>query len=533
MKHLVNIFLFLFVSGSLAQQEFHVFPLDGKEVKGTPQGDGSLTNPWDLQTALSQSKERVNGGDIIWLHQGVYTGRFKSKLQSTLSNTYVTVSGYKSDKVIINGNVNSTKNYVLEVKGKNVIYKNFEVTYLGEFSRDGPDGSIPSLEGINHSSGEDCIFQNLVIHNIPGLGFGSWKATGGTIIEDCIIYNNGFMGVKRGEGEGMYIQNQSDKTRLIRNNIIFNNYYKGIEVWSASSGKNKEFVKHIDIIDNIIFNSGMPSGGHRGNIIVASNDKEGVNIAKHIKIKGNVLYHNVDLKSHKNSGKAASLTLGFIKKSLVEDVTVTNNYIIGQNNAFNIYHAKSVNIQNNTIYGGYVHFQSSSLAGLNSRSLRFNYNKYFTKNSTPFRITNDKDYSFSDWKQTFDLDGDSQWQLRQKFKTENVLKVVPLITNSNHFNIALLDENGENIIVDFSNYGIEEGMVYKIYDIENRNVVVKSGKTGKDLKIEFPMGLKTFEMPLHNSIAKKSSDNFGVFRIEFKPAPKKKGLFERLFGWLF
>jgi parallel beta-helix repeat protein len=533
MKQLVNILLFFFVSGSLAQQEFHVFPLNGIETKGTPQGDGSLTHPWDLQTALSQSTERVNGGDIIWLHQGIYTGRFKSKLQSTLANKYVVVSGYKSDKVIINGNVSSSKNYVLEVKGKNVIYKNFEVTYLGEFSRDGTNGGLPSLEGINHSSGEDCIFQNLIIHNIPGLGFGSWKATGGTIIEDCIIYNNGFLGVKRGVGEGMYIQNQSNKTRIIRNNIIFNNYYKGIEVWSASSGKKKEFVKNINIVDNIIFNSGIPSGGHRGNIIVASNDKEGVNVAKHIKIEGNILYHNVDLKSHKNSGKAASLTLGFIKQSLVEDVTVKNNYIIGQNNAFNIYHAKSANIENNTIYGGYVHFQSSSLAGLNSKDLLFNNNKYFTKNRTPFRINNDRDYSFSDWKQTFGLDGNSQWQLRQNFKTNKVLKIVPLTTNSKHFNVAMLDENGENITVDFSHHEIKEGMEYKIYDIENRSVLIKSGKISKYLKIEFPMGLKAIEMPLHNTITKKSANNFGVFRIEFKAPKKKKGLFQRLFGWLF
>lgn len=533
MRHLITIFLFLFVSSSLAQQEFHVFPIDANDIKGSPYGDGSLSNPWDLQTALSQSSKRVNGGDIIWLHKGIYTGRFKSKLQSTIQNKYVTVSAYKKDKVVLNGNVSSTKNYVLEVKGKNVIYRNFEVTYLGEFSRNGTDGSLPSLESINHSSGEDCKFQNLIIHNVPGLGFGSWKATGSTIIEDCIIYNNGFLGAKRGVGEGMYVQNYSDKIRLIRNIIIFNNYYKGIEVWSASSGRKREFVKHIDVVDNIIFNSGIPSGGHRGNIIVASNDKEGINVAKHINIKGNVLYHNIDLISHKNSGKAASLTLGFIKNSLVEDVSVTSNYIIGQNNAFNIYHAKSANIQNNTIYAGYIHFQPSSLAGLKTKEILLNNNQYFTKNSTAFRIAKDKDYRFSEWQQSFGLDSNSKWRLRQNFKSNTVLKVVPLSSNSNHFNIALLDKNGEDVLVDFRDYEIEEGMQYKIYDIENRSVVVKSGEVGKDLKIEFPMGLKAIKMPLHNTKAKKSADNFGVFRIEFEAVKKKRGFFERLFRWLF
>ncbi len=43
------------------------------------------------------------------------------------------------------------------------------------------------------------------------------------------------------------------------------------------------------------------------------------------------------------------------------------------------------------------------------------------------------------------------------------------------------------------------------------------------------MNLKNFEQPLHNNKALKTSDNFGVFIIEFKI--QKRSFFERLFNW--
>ncbi|MCB0474893.1 MAG: hypothetical protein KDC69_04410, partial [Flavobacteriaceae bacterium] len=65
----------------LAQKEYHVFPEDYKKSPGKSTGDGSLLNPWDLQTALNQKNDVVNGGDTIWLHEGVYTGRYISKIE--------------------------------------------------------------------------------------------------------------------------------------------------------------------------------------------------------------------------------------------------------------------------------------------------------------------------------------------------------------------------------------------------------------------------------------------------------------------
>jgi hypothetical protein len=43
----------------------------------------------------------------------------------------------------------------------------------------------------------------------------------------------------------------------------------------------------------------------------------------------------------------------------------------------------------------------------------------------------------------------------------------------------------------------------------------------------FPMNVSVFELPLHNQIAKKTPNNFGVFFIKFE---KKLSFFERLLG---
>ncbi|MCB0398158.1 MAG: hypothetical protein KDD26_00775 [Winogradskyella sp.] len=532
MRQFIKYLFLFFVTVSFAQKEFHVFPIDGGQIKGSPNGDGSINNPWDLQTALSQSSKRVNGGDIIWLHKGIYNGNYQSAINSTVNEKYITVSAYKDHEVIINGNVANKESYVLQISGDRVIFKNFEITYLGDFSRKKSDKNFKAVTGINHVEGVDCKFQNLIVHNIPGSGIGSWKATGGTIIEDCIIYNNGYQG-DRGHGVGIYVQNESEKFRIIRNNVIFNNYYKGVEIWSASSGTNREFVKNVSFIDNVVFNNGSPSGKPWANLIIASGDANGVNVTKNIKVKDNVFYHNTDFNDNKNFGYGNSITLGYTSNALVENISILGNIIIGRNNALNLMHIKSAELRNNIVYSGYVHFDKSSLNALETKTIISNNNTFYTRKGYGFRILKHTDYNLSMWQNTFNIDKDSDWKQLKHFEIQPVLKIQKLSSSPHEFNVTLLEKNGNDVTVDFSNYKIKKGSSFKIYDLENRNVVVKSGKLSENNKIIFPMGLKAFEKPLHNNIATKSANNFGVYRIVFEQEAKKQNIFKRFFGWLF
>jgi hypothetical protein len=533
--YIIFCFVGLFLN---AQQEFHVFPKDNAMTRGSEQGNGSIENPWDLQTALSQKSDVVNSDDIIWLHEGIYNGQFISSLNSLEPNKYITVSGYKNDNVILNGNVESTNGHVLQVTGKQVIYKNFEITCLGDFSRDANDENFRIITGIEHTSGEDCKFINLKIYNNPGLGVGSWKHTGGTLFDGCIIYNNGYISKDgKGYGEGLYTQNISNKTRVIQNCILFNNYYKGIEVWSANKKAKSEYVKNYDINNNVLFNNGSPAGYFKDNLIIATGDRNGVNIAKNITVTNNIFYHNTDIRNAQINGDAASLTIGFNENAPVENVKIKDNVIIGRNNALRILHAKSLTLENNKVYSGYVSLQSSTLKNMNNWA--FKNNVYYTKKNASFRISGNQDYNLEQWQSGFGLDQNSTWGHIKKFDIEPVLSLLPYSYKSNTYKAVLFQKEGEEVTVDLSKFTLAQGSSYKIYDIENPNVVLKSGVLSEDSLIIFPMQLTDFDKPLHNSKAEKTESNFGVFILEFEDdtteiskVKKKDSALKRFFKWL-
>lgn len=503
MKQFYLIIICLFACfGIKAQQEFHVFP------NANSLGNGSLSSPWDLQTALSQPSKIVNGGDIIWLHEGIYNGRYISTLKSTKPNKFITVSVYKNDKVILNGNVLSNKKFVLEVKGENVIFKGFEVTWLGDFSRNQNEPNFKLVGGISHSSGADCKFINLVIYNNPGSGFGSWKRTGGTVIDGCIIYNNGYISTKRGRGVGIYIQNESNKIRLITNNTIFNNYYKGIEVWSDNGKATSEYVKNITLDNNVIFNSGLVSGTFRDNLIIATNDNNGINIAKNITVKNNIFYHNTSLSKTIENNNASSLTLGFNNKVPIENIKVINNIIIGRKDAIRILDVKSLYFKNNIVYSGYVRYRESVIKHINNKSWKFSNNTYYTRNNKPIRVQGIRDYTIAQWNSKYGLETETTYKNFKKFNLKNVLNITKNDHKENSFRVVLFNKEGKDIIVDFSKYNLKKGMTYTIKDVENYHTILKSGMLNEDLKVKFPMEIKRHP--------NKTFNNFGVYNIEFK-----------------
>lgn len=527
-QFVLTLHILLLCQIALAQQEFHVFP----NISITENGDGSIQKPWDLQTALNQNSTVVNGGDTIWLHKGVYNGRFISNISSTVEGKFITVMPYRNERVILNGNVASNNKQVLEVRGANVTFKDFEVTFLGDFPRHVKEFGFLKVDGINHTSGHDNKFINLKIYNNPGSGFGSWKFTGGSVVYGCKIYNNGFFSNARGSGAGIYVQNISEKTREIENNIIFNNYYMGIEAWSASTNADAAYVKNILLKDNVVFNNGSPGNHYKNNLIVATDDKNGINRATNIKVLDNVFYHNADI-SNTARGDAASLTLGANSKAPLKNVEVKGNVIIGGNNSLRFDNAENLVFENNLVYAGYVHLNKSILSNISGWT--FNNNKYFSKNSRNFRIINHKDYTFDDWKSSFKKDSNSQWNTIKQFNSDAILNVTQNEYNENSFRLALMDVNGESVIVDFSSYNFPPGIKYKIVDVENPNKILSEGTLPLNSKVEFIMHLTEFEKPLHNDYAKKTLSNFGVFEIEFQPEnthAEQSGWFGRFFKWL-
>lgn len=522
---LSHIFIIVFAISISAQSEFHVFPIDHKTNAGKASGNGTLQNPWDLQTALSQTIKTIKGGDLIWLHEGVYNGRFISTLSSSSKTNKIVVSAFKSDKVVLNGNIKSPLAAVLQIRGKNVIYKNFEITCLNLTSRNESDPDFRAIKGLHHTEGENCEFINLKIYNNPGVGVGSWRLTGGSVFDDCLVFNNGFVAKNgKGRGEGFYVQNITEDTRVIRNCIIFNNYYKGMEIWSANRDAKKSYVKHFNIENNIFFNNGLPAGFAYDNLIVASDDRNGINVAKDVKILNNVFYHNTDILKNETNGNAPSLTIGYHKNSPVENILVKDNIIIGRNNALRLLHAKELTFKNNSIYSGYI-LQSNSVFD-NINSWKFDNNKYYTKKSTAFRIGKTNSHSLADWQSEFKIDNQSSWKHIKEFNLNSVLNITQNRQYKNRFTVTLFDKQSQDVLIDFSKYNLIPKSIYKIRNIET-NEVIFSGELKVNKLINFPMG--TYN---------KTHSNFGVYTITFETETeakikKRAGFFKRLFKWLF
>lgn len=519
MKQLILQMLILFCLGFLeAQNQFHVFP-KSSENAGKANGNGSLDRPWDLQSALTQSPDIVGPGDTIWIHSGTYNGRYVSTLSSNDIRRKIVVAPFKNDKVILNGNIESGRNSVLQVKGKNVVYKNFEVTFIGTFSRNESDKEFKKVDGIDHVSGVNCVFINLKIHNNPGVGFGSWKRTGGSIISHCKIFNNGFMGLKRGRGPGMYVQNQSDQERVIENNIIFNNYYKGIEVWSAAKKANSAYVKNVTLHDNIIFNNGLPSGKYTNNILVATDDRNGINVAKNIDIRRNVLYHNTNYKNNQVGGHGPTLSLGNSSKVTMKDIRVEDNYILGRNNALRINDIQDFIFNGNTIYAGYVHFYKA--AENNMETWVIGKNKYFTKNSRPFRFISKRDLTMKQWQEEKRIDVNSSWKSIKAFDLPSLLHFSKSPAKADTYQLAVFNKNGNNIKVDLAKNQME-GWAYQLMNVAT-NDVVQEGRIAENGELELVLGT-----------VNQTADNFAVYELKVtKPKKKRSPFFKRIFGWLF
>jgi len=515
---------------SLAQNIFHVVP-DGKLLEGNAiSSKGSINNPWNLQIALNHPKA-LKPGDTIFLHGGIYNGRFTSKLKGT-KDKRITVIPYNSQKVILNGNIKSQQDGVLIVKGPYVDFVDLEITWLGDFSRNQNDPDFQVCAGLVHLSGVDCRFYGLKIHDNPGLGIGFWKHGGASVVENCIIYNNGFISKDgKGRGEGIYVQNKSDQIKYIRNTIIYNNYYKGVEVWSAGKRKDFEFVKNITLDGNIIFNSGSPSPRFVDNVIVASADRNGINIAKKIVLKNNVLYHNTDDGSGKLIGDAASLTLGFNKNAPVEDITVENNIITGGYNGLRFLYVKSMIFSNNHIFSG--NFQIGTTVKQYHENWDLKHNIYYTNRKKPFRIPRVKDFSLQSWQKEYKFDNNSSIRPFSAFKDFNETRVIQHKKDKNRFNLAVFSSGRDSVSIDVSKFKSDIGIgdTYKVIDIENPDIILKTAQVSEDLKVEIPMDSKAFQKPLNNDRAIKTLDNFGVFQIEFEKKNKvrqKRSFFKRI-----
>lgn len=517
----------------------------------TGSGTGTIGSPFSLTTALSASSG-IAPGDTLYLRSGTYAGRFVSYLAGTTSLP-ITVMSYPNEWAVLSGNispaVNTTDTAALTVTGDNVIYRDFEIKYNGLSIRLETDPGFVRCEGITHPSGINCKFINLRIHDNPGVGMWSSRGSAPVEVYGCLIYNNGWYSdgtagtVNRGRGPGLYCQNETDEYKTFRNNIVFNNFYNGFEVWSASVDQ-PPIVKNMVLDNNTSFNNGSPYAtstldkGANDILVATENNQLYANYPTNISVINNDLYHNTDFTDANGlNGEARPLKIGH-PDSETHDVVVDNNFMCGRNPGVEINTSYNLTFTNNTVLNKYVYMGKKllDLNLVNTSNFYFDNNKYYTRfNYNGFRFPNpdgsNTEYSLVSWKSTFGLDlNSSQYSFRLDLNTPSVNPVVSKVTRNEYnpflYKVVLFkysNPSSPNVTVDFSSYGIPSGTTYTIKDVENYPAVNFSGTyTGTPITFNLNYTTPAFIAPIGtypqaNGTSYRTPDNFGVFLIEFTP----------------
>ncbi|MGA9118805.1 MAG: right-handed parallel beta-helix repeat-containing protein, partial [Bacteroidota bacterium] len=350
-NQLLLVFALFFGTGShsaLYASSFHV------TVGGTAQGNGSLADPWDLQTALNQPTA-VHPGDTIWVHGGVYHGAYTARLQGRASLPII-VRNYQRDHAAIEGEINPPEGIAF-LCGMPCSYTWFwglefrGVPVNRSYASSSPAANILFGSGICTAQVNQALpglkIVNCVIHDFVN-GFGFCKEASGGEIYGNIIYNNGYDAPDRGHGHGIYVMNQTGR-KLIADNILFNGYANGIQAY----GSEAQYADNMTLAGNIIFNAGSSSQTGGGwNLIVGT---MGTRKAVGDSVVGNYIFRGP------NSGNFGGTSIGWVAGQ--ESATVTDNWFVGSSSgeiALQLVNCSNLQLRNNRMIGTLTGFSSST-----------------------------------------------------------------------------------------------------------------------------------------------------------------------------
>ncbi len=437
-------------------------------TNGSSSGDGSLANPWDLQTALNQPGT-VNPGDTIWVRGGVYAGNFTSNLVGT-SVSPIVVRNYAGELATIDGVTSPTDN-TLSIIGNYSWFWGLDVTNsFPNRITDIPFGS-GYIRGDNiflKSTGSKLI--NMTIHDgNDGVGYWSKDLTAtNSEVYGCVIYNNGYQDPNGGVGIGLYAQNQTG-TATLKNNVIFNGFGYGIQIYGSATS----YIDHFTVNRNDIFNAGQLNIGGNGvqSILLGSNG----NISQNPVVTENTIYIHHD----PTSAGQATIELGYYGAG-ISGATFTGNYMYSDNGGYTL---------NNNSSQGITFLDSTG--------------NTFTGNTGGEQINI-----------TYDLTAGNT--IISGTPTANSVFVRPNIYELGRANIVIFNwQNLSLVSVDVSSAGLTVGQNFKVIDAQNPlgPAVFKGVYTGSHISL--PMTLTAVAQPVGDApkAAVHTGIGYGAFII--------------------
>jgi hypothetical protein len=186
--------------------------------EGSSKGQGTLSSPWDLASALA-GRHAVSPGDTLWLAPGTYkhppvaVGMGFAVHLAGREQAPIHVRGCRGTRVTIDGGLD------LQAPCTHLWIWDLEITV----SEPRPETPVPPDStyrnvgrpwgGLNVYSGTNCRFINLVIHdNCQGASW--WSTSRDSEMHGCVFYDNGWLGTDRGHGHAVYTQNRDGVKRI-------------------------------------------------------------------------------------------------------------------------------------------------------------------------------------------------------------------------------------------------------------------------------------------------------------------------------
>lgn len=327
---LASIFAALLCSSSsyAAGQEFFVSP------SGTASGNGSIGNPWNLQTALNHPSS-VKPGDTIFLRGGTYTGAFTGRLVGTTTQP-IRVRPYLGERVILDAAGTTTGPFY--GAGQSTWYENLEFTNTQATKRvSAQSGGSPtdiSIEATRVTiDAKEIKLINAIIHDL-GQGIGNWSTATSSEIYGSIIYNNGWQGSDRGHGHGIYAQNAETAERKFTDNLVFNQFGYGFHIYTEGS-----YINNMTLNGNVSFNNGTPAGTLYGNILMSTGFTQPL---LNPKLISNITYNNAF---------AGGNSVGRCVVTQPANVIIQDNYFMNLSPLSLAAGCAVSELKNNTFYG--------------------------------------------------------------------------------------------------------------------------------------------------------------------------------------
>jgi len=321
---------------------------------GSPSGDGSFANPWDLATALS-GPAAVTSGSTIWLRGGTYAdpvGGFSSTLTGT-ADAPIVVRQYPGE--------HATVTNALVVRGAYTWFWGLEIANPAQLEAHGVDVWGPGTKLID-----------LVVHDATESGLFIRPEASNTETYGSIIYNNG-----RTDNLDHGIYCQSATSMLLQDNIVFDNWAYGIHCYTQVEG----YLQNIRLQGNVAFNNyvwGVPADA---DLLVGGE----------VPATGIIVDQNYTYRTNNMNTQTADV--GY-NTAVNNDVAFTNNYFAG--GWLRVGSWGTATVSGNTLYnftsGGMVW----ALGDLGGQA--WSDNTFFGDSTAPVWRYNDRVATFADWR---------------------------------------------------------------------------------------------------------------------------------------